>query len=333
MRSAPRPQRARLFLGGRTQREGAGFLVRRPIGGGQISDEEADPFLLLDHLPRTNYAPGEFPGAPWHPHRGFDTVMYLLEGQGSHEDSMGNKGTLYAGDCQWMTAGSGIQHNEGTGHPGGWLHGFQCWINLPRADKMCPPAYQDIRAATIPEVQCNDACSAKVLAGTCAGVDAVCQTRVPVQYLDFRVRRGGAFEHPLPPELETAICYVYKGKGRFGPEAAPGEEGDTLLLSASGPVAFHASDDDELCFLLLTGRPIREPIVRYGCAARAIAARPAPPRPAARGCPARNLWADPPPPGRARRPFVMNTREEITKAFEDYQSGNLCRVKGTYVAK
>ena len=102
----------------RTQKEGAGFIVRRPIGGGQLTDEQTDPFLLLDHLPRTDYAPGAFPGAPWHPHRGFDTVMYLLEGQGSHEDSMGNKGTLHAGDMQWMTAGSGIQHNEGTGHPG-----------------------------------------------------------------------------------------------------------------------------------------------------------------------------------------------------------------------
>ncbi|KAJ1490962.1 pirin protein [Baffinella frigidus] len=279
----------------RTQKEGAGFLVRRPIGSGQITDEQADPFLLLDHLPRTNYAPGEFPGAPWHPHRGFDTVMYLLEGQGSHEDSMGNKGTLYAGDCQWMTAGSGIQHNEGTGHPGGWMHGFQCWINLPKADKMCPPAYQDIRAASIPEVQCTDTVSAKVIAGTCAGADAVCQTRVPVQYLDFRVKKGGSFEHTLDPELATAICYVYKGSGKFGPDAVKCSEGDTLLLSEAGSVAFSA-DEEDMGFLLLAGRPIREPIARYG-------------------------------------PFVMNTDAEIQQAIADYQAGTLCQVKGTYVAK
>ena len=189
--------------------EGAGFVVRRPIGDTQISDEEADPFLLLDEVPRTHYAPGEFKGAPWHPHRGFDTVLYLKEGRGDHEDSLGNKGSLEAGDCQWMTAGSGILHHEGANHPGGWLHGFQCWVNLPRADKMTAPYYQDIKASQIPLVQCNERVRAKVIAGAAGEVEAVCQTRSPVQYIDFMLDAGGGYVHAVPSEMETVIVYVY----------------------------------------------------------------------------------------------------------------------------
>mmetsp|Transcript_51095 Transcript_51095/g.159668 ORF Transcript_51095/g.159668 Transcript_51095/m.159668 type:complete len:299 (+) Transcript_51095:57-953(+) len=277
-----------------SQREGAGFIVRRPIGGSSLSDQEADPFLLLDELPRTNYAPGEFPGAPWHPHRGFDTVMYMKEGRGDHEDSMGNKGSLTDGDCQWMTAGAGILHNEGTNHPGGYLHGFQCWINLPKEKKMTPPAYQDIRSSSIPVVTCNDKVKAKVIAGSCAGQDAVCQTIIPVQYIDFMVQPGGEFTHDVPAEMETVIFYVYKGSAMLGPEQVVAKEGDTCLLDPRGgtKVWFKESQNEELGFLLLAGKPIREPISRYG-------------------------------------PFVMNTKEEIRQAFLDYQSGQLCKIKGT----
>lgn len=113
-----------------TQVEGAGFEIRRSVGSHHVTTAETDPFLMLDELPKRHFRPGEFPGAPWHPHRGMDTVMYVKLGRGSHEDSMGNKGTLNAGDAQWMTAASGIEHNEGTNHPGGLSHGFQMWLNL-----------------------------------------------------------------------------------------------------------------------------------------------------------------------------------------------------------
>ena len=139
-----------------SQKEGAGFVVRRPIGGPHLLDSVADPFLLLDELGPVEYAKGEFPGAPWHPHRGFDTVMYLKEGEGAHRDSMGNSGVLRAGDCQWMTAASGIVHDEGRDHPGGTLHGFQCWVNLPAKHKMDPPKYQDVFGHTIIELAEKD---------------------------------------------------------------------------------------------------------------------------------------------------------------------------------
>eukprot|EP00960_Hanusia_phi_P054852 762790-Hanusia_phi.AAC.7 len=154
---------------------------------------------------------------------------------------MGNKGSLTDGDCQWMTAGgkdhpyrvvrgltwlrsAGILHNEGTNHPGGYLHGFQCWINLPKDKKMTPPAYQDIRSSSIPVVTCNDKVKAKVIAGSCAGQDAVCQTIIPVQYIDFMVEPGGEFLHEVPAEMETRILYVYKGSVMVGPEQVVAKE-------------------------------------------------------------------------------------------------------------
>lgn len=152
------------------QRNSTPRLTRRPprtppcVGSSQ--------FLLLDELGPTDYAPGEFKGAPWHPHRGFDTVMYLKQGEGKHQDSMGNSGILRAGDVQWMTAASGIEHDEGRDHPGGTLHGFQCWVNLPRQHKMDAPHYQDVPSCAIPVTQPAPGVSAKIIAG-CDG-DARC---------------------------------------------------------------------------------------------------------------------------------------------------------------
>eukprot|EP01083_Nonionella_stella_P050197 133604_1 len=133
-----------------SQKEGAGFTVHRPIGSWHMNETESDPFLMLDEVGPKVYKIDEFEGAPWHPHRGFDTVMYMKSGEGTHQDSMGTKGILVAGDVQWMTAGSGIIHDEGKDHPGGLLHAFQMWVNLPKKYKMCDPQYQQITAKNFP---------------------------------------------------------------------------------------------------------------------------------------------------------------------------------------
>lgn len=278
----------------REQKEGAGFTIRRSIGSSYFAPPEAtDPFLMLDELPAKVFAPGEFPGAPWHPHRGMDTVMYMKKGEGSHEDSMGNKGTLKAGDCQWMTAASGIEHNEGTGHPGGEMHGFQCWINLPKAHKMDPPAYNDIGAATIPSKEVAPGVVVKVIAGECAGLSAVVQPIVPVQYLDFMCQPGGSFEHRLPQSMSTCVVHVYEGQGAFSPLKKVVKSGQAALLSADGDTLTFTAGEQGCSFLCLAGQPIREPVVWHG-------------------------------------PFVMNTQEEIRQCFKDYQNGTFIKHKGVY---
>mgnify|MGYP003687024081 FL=1 len=214
----------------REQREGGGFTIRRSIGSSAFSSKETDPFLMLDELPRKTFRAGEFPGAPWHPHRGMDTVMYLKKGEGSHEDSMGNKGTLREGDCQWMTAASGIEHNEATGHPGGEMHGFQCWINLPKARKMDPPAYCDIAAASIPTATVAPGVIAKVIAGKVGALSAVAQPIVPVQYIDFMCEPGGTFTHQLPAGFRTCVVHVYEGSVLLSPAKKAVSAGQAALL-------------------------------------------------------------------------------------------------------
>ena len=276
----------------RTQTEGGGFTIRRSIGSA-FSSEETDPFLMLDELPLTTYRPGEFPGAPWHPHRGMDTVMYFKRGEGSHEDSMGNKGTLRAGDCQWMTDASGVEHNEGTGHPGGELHGFQMWINLPRAHKMDPPAYNDISAAAIPSAEVAPGVTAKVLAGACGPLSAAVQPIQPIQYIDFACAAGAAFEHALGAEMETCVVHVYEGEVLLGPDRVAARAGQAALLApgggAAGALAFVAGARGA-GFLCLAGQPIREPICWHG-------------------------------------PFVMNTRAEIQQCMREYQNGTFIKHK------
>ena len=274
-------------------KEGAGFTVRRPVGGPHLTDAASDPFLLLDELGPETYAPGDFPGAPWHPHRGFDTVTYLKSGEGEHRDSMGNTGILRAGDCQWMTAASGIIHDEGRNHPGGLLHGFQLWVNLPAANKMDPPAYQDVPARVIPVVQPAPGVTVKVLAGRCAGADAVVQTKVPVVYADVMCASASAeWTHvESDPTMETIIAYVYRGAGAVNDHDVA--EGDCLVFGPEGEdVRFRGGGEDGMDALLLVGKPIKEPIARCG-------------------------------------PFVMNTREELTRCFRDYDEGKLATRKGT----
>jgi redox-sensitive bicupin YhaK (pirin superfamily) len=270
--------------------EGAGFLVHRPFPSGRLS--EFDPFLLLDEMGPMDIESGEAKGAPDHPHRGFETVTYMLSGSFRHKDSQGHQGKLAAGDVQWMTAGRGVIHSEEPSeefqNTGGRLHGIQLWVNLPKADKMIRPHYQEIPAAKIPSAQTPDGkVDVRVLAGESLGARAVIETRTPIFYLDFTLKPGGKVVQPVAANF-NAFAYVIEGPALFGPEAedqrgnmvAFKRDGDEIHIEAPANAQFPAR------VLLIGGQPLNEPIARYG-------------------------------------PFVMNTPQEIREAFEDYQSGRM----------
>jgi redox-sensitive bicupin YhaK (pirin superfamily) len=269
--------------------EGGGFLVHRPFPTSAL--DQIDPFLLLDEMGPLDSAPGEAKGAPDHPHRGFETVTYLLAGSMEHRDSRGNHGRLTPGDVQWMTAGSGVVHSEMPSADllarGGRMHGFQLWVNLPRRDKMMAPRYQEIPAARIPEARSKDGgVAVRVLAGEALGKRAVIDTRTPIVYLDVTLSAGAAFAQPLDPE-SNAIAYVVEGSGAFGAEHTPATPHHLVLFRNDGEEALlEASSGEPLRALLIAGRPLKEPVARAG-------------------------------------PFVMNSRAEVLQAFEDFQSGRL----------
>ncbi|HEY4230602.1 MAG TPA: pirin family protein [Thermoanaerobaculia bacterium] len=269
--------------------EGAGFLVHRPFPTSAL--DQFDPFLLLDEMGPMDLAPGEARGAPDHPHRGFETVTYLLSGEMEHHDSRGNRGRLTPGDVQWMTAGSGVVHSEMPAasfqREGGRMHGFQLWVNLPRRDKMMAPRYQEIPAERIPEAASEDgAVTVRVLAGEALGKRAVIDTRTPITYLDVRLRPGAVFEQPLDAKLR-AFVYVVEGSGEFGAGRTPAGQHELVLFRSDGErVRLAASGTEPLRALLIAGEPLDEPVARAG-------------------------------------PFVMNTRAEVVQAFEDYQTGRL----------
>lgn len=268
--------------------EGGGFTVRRPFPTQRMSD--FDPFLLLDHLGPVDYAPGKAVGAPDHPHRGFETVTYILEGYNQHKDSRGNSGKLGPGDVQWMTAGSGVVHSEMPDEEfqkrGGRVHGFQIWVNLPRRDKWIKPRYQDIPAASIPEAQNEDGTvKVRVVAGEALGKSAVIETRTPIIYLHYTLQPGAETVQAVPAEY-NAFAYIISGEGYFGPEQKYAKEGQMVIFAQDGGEVRLKGGDKPLDMLLLAGVPLNEPVVRYG-------------------------------------PFVMNTVEEIYQAFEDYQSGKM----------
>jgi quercetin 2,3-dioxygenase len=265
--------------------EGAGFLVHRPFPTSAL--DHFDPFLLLDEMGPMDLGPDQARGAPDHPHRGFETVTYLLSGRMEHGDSRGNRGRLGPGDVQWMTAGSGVVHSEMPeaefAARGGRMHGFQLWVNLPRRDKMMAPRYQEVPAAGIPE---DGRVVARVLAGEALGARAVIDTRTPIVYLDLRLEPGAAFEQPLPADF-NAFAYVVEGAGRFGSDSVEASAHELVLFRNDGDAArIEASGGAALRVLLIGGRPLGEPVARAG-------------------------------------PFVMNTRAEIVQAFEDFQSGRL----------
>jgi redox-sensitive bicupin YhaK (pirin superfamily) len=273
--------------------EGGGFLVHRPFPIATL--DMIDPFLLLDEMGPTEIAPGEAIGAPDHPHRGFETVTYMIEGEVEHRDSAGNHGVIRSGDVQWMTAGSGVVHSEMPGtamqRDGGRSHGLQLWVNLPRADKMTAPRYQDLRASDFPIVE-RDGVWAKVIAGEALGVRGPANTHLPILYVHARVEAGATLDLAVPTD-SNAFAYVLSGTGDFG---EMGTAAHAHQLVAFGPASGHDGEGVRIEggaggveFVVLAGRPLREPVARYG-------------------------------------PFVMNTKAEIVTAFDDYQSGRMGQI-------
>lgn len=273
--------------------EGGGFPVRRPFPIAGFS--HFDPFLLIDHLGPVHWPPGRAIGAPDHPHRGFETVTYVLAGENEHRDSFGNIDVLHPGDVQWMTAGSGVIHSEMPSprfhREGGVQEGFQIWVNLPAVDKMMRPRYQTLRAADIPTTTSEDGrVRVRIIAGQSLGLTARIDTRVPIQMLHFTLGPGGAIEQPIPAG-QNGLIYVFKGAAQAGEEARVVREGEAALLEAGDAVALRVAQDatDAAEVLLLSARPLNEPVARYG-------------------------------------PFVMNTQEQIEQAFADYHSGRFGRI-------
>ena len=271
--------------------EGGGFVVSRPFPTREL--DMVDPFLLLDEMGPAEYGPGEAVGAPDHPHRGFETVTYVLDGAMQHKDSAGNAGTLTPGAVQWMTAGSGVVHSEMPGdeimEKGGRLHGFQLWVNLPAVEKMVPPRYQEFPAEGIPVATSEAGVWVRVIAGEALGVHAVIDTHTPIMYLHFVLQPGASVVQLVPPEY-NAFAYIVDGDGRFGPEGRPAGDGDAVLFAPDGDgVSIANVSDRELSLLLIAGVPIREQVARYG-------------------------------------PFVMNTADEIRQAFVDYHEGTMGQI-------
>jgi len=269
--------------------EGGGFPVRRPFPVAQLL--QFDPFLLLDHLGPVTWGPGQGIGAPDHPHRGFETVTYLLSGETQHKDSAGRSGTLRPGDVQWMTAGRGVVHSEMPTpefqHDGGVMHGFQLWVNLPSKDKMMPPRYQDIPTAQIPEATSADGnVKVRVIAGSAMGKHAVIDVRTPIIYLHYTLRAGGATVQDIPADY-NAMVYVIRGEVAVGDPPRNVREGQAALLGPGASVQLTAQTDVDL--LVLAGVPLNEPVARHG-------------------------------------PFVMNTEAEIQQAIRDYREGRMGKI-------
>jgi quercetin 2,3-dioxygenase len=213
--------------------EGGGFLVRRPFP--QASFSEFDPFLLLDEMGPMEVAPGEAKGAPDHPHRGFETVTYLLSGEMEHKDSRGHAGRLTPGDVQWMTAGAGVVHSEMPSsefqRTGGTMHGFQLWVNLPQREKMTKPRYQEIPRAQIPEVRSDDGLvTVRVIAGEAMGQQAVIETHTPIIYLHYSVEPGGMVTQSVPAEY-NAFAYLVDGSGLFGGARERANDGQMVMFA------------------------------------------------------------------------------------------------------
>jgi len=274
--------------------EGEGFLVHRPFPTHELAD--LDPFLLLDEMGPMDVKPGEAKGAPDHPHRGFETVTYMLSGNFQHKDSHGHAGKIAPGEVQWMTAGSGVVHSEMPSadfqKTGGRLHGLQIWVNLPKADKMMAPRYQEIPAAQIPAASSADGkVNVRVIAGEALGIRAAIDTRIHIQYLHFHIVPGASVTQPMPREY-NAFAYVLGGAAAL-PNGETVPEHNLILFAQDGEeLELRAAEGGAtpLDVLLLAGVPIKEPVVRWG-------------------------------------PFAMNSKSEIAQAMDDYQSGRMGRIE------
>ena len=268
--------------------EGAGVRLRRSIATRRL--DYLDPFLLFDHFGSDN--PDDYlAGFPMHPHRGIETVTYMMAGLVDHKDSLGNSGTVGAGDVQWMTSGSGIMHEEMPRPKEGKMYGFQLWVNLPAKLKMSRPRYQDVPSARIPVVAREDGVRVRVIAGEVDGVrGAVTEIYADPEYLDVSVPAGRSFAQHVP-EGHAAFAYVFEGEGVFGDDGNGGGRkvpAPRLAVFRDGDGVIVHAEDVPVRFLLLSGKPLNEPIARYG-------------------------------------PFVMNTKEEIAQALEDLRNGTFVR--------
>ncbi|MBP2329834.1 redox-sensitive bicupin YhaK (pirin superfamily) [Kibdelosporangium banguiense] len=278
--------------------EGEGFPVRRAFAG--VAAAELDPFIHMDQMGEVEYAPGEPRGTAWHPHRGFETVTYIIDGVFEHADSHGGGGTITNGDTQWMTAGSGILHIEKPPEhlvmSGGLFHGIQLWVNLPSANKFNPPRYQDIRAKQASLLSSADGGALlRVIAGDVAGHPGPGSTFTPITLVHATISPGAELQVPWRTDF-NALAYVLAGNGTVGTEARPVRKGQLAVFGKGDALTLKAATsqpaaEPNLEILLLGGRPIREPVVQYG-------------------------------------PFVMNTRDEILQAMHDFQSGRFGVIPG-----
>ena len=284
--------------------EGDGFPVRRAFAGVDLA--LLDPFIHMDQMGEVDDAPGEPKGTPWHPHRGFETVTYILDGVFDHQDSNGGGGTITNGDTQWMTAGSGLLHIETPPEwlvtQGGLFHGIQLWVNLPRSQKLATPRYQDIRAQSVGLATTADGGTlVRVIAGEVAGLQGPGSTHTPMALVHATVSPGGRLELPWSKDY-NALVYVLSGAGTVGSgtDASPVGTGNLVVLGAGDVITVNADRMQEsrlagLDVLVLGGRPIREPVA----------------------------WAG---------PFVMNTKAEVLQAFEDFQGGRMGRIPAVHGA-
>ncbi|MGW6458814.1 pirin family protein [Streptomyces sp. NPDC055078] len=273
--------------------EGEGFPVRRAFAG--INYKYLDPFIMMDQMGEVDYAPGEPKGTPWHPHRGFETVTYLIDGTFVHQDSNGGGGTIQNGDTQWMTAGAGLLHIEAPPEElvvsGGLFHGLQLWVNLPKADKMMAPRYQDIRGGQVQLLTSPDGGALlRVIAGDLAGHEGPGSTHTPITMIHATLRPGAQITLPWREDF-NGLAYVLAGRGAVGTDRRPVHMGQTAVFGDGGSMTVRAdesqdSNTPDLEVVLLGGRPIREPMAHYG-------------------------------------PFVMNSEAELRQAFEDFQKGRL----------
>jgi redox-sensitive bicupin YhaK (pirin superfamily) len=278
--------------------EGAGVHLKRVFGFGNT--DLFDPFLLLDDF-RSDTPAHYLKGFPWHPHRGIETITYVIDGQVEHSDSLGNSGVISSGDIQWMTAGSGIIHQEmPKGDENGRMGGFQLWANLPATDKMTLPRYRDVTHDQIPEILLDNGTIIRIICGEAYGKQGPVQDIfIEPSYLDINIPAGQVFVHPIQ-QGHTVFAYVIGGQGLFGSETITNEESgqdieppdmisnETLVLFTDGDQVSVSTSNDAVRFLLISGKPIREPVAWQG-------------------------------------PIVMNTQEELRIAFEEYQAGTFIK--------
>ena len=273
--------------------EGEGFPVVRAFAG--VTMQDLDPFIHMDQMGEVDYAPGEPKGTPWHPHRGFETVTYMIDGTFEHQDSHGGGGLIENGATQWMTAGAGILHIETPPEAlvmaGGLFHGIQLWVNLPAKDKFTPPAYQNIEGGQATLLSSADGGAlVRVIAGAIDGHTGPGSTHTPITLAHATVQPGAQLSLPWQPEYNSLV-YVLSGTGTVGATGRPIRQGQLALLGAGDRITLAAAESQDsnrpaLEVLLLGGRPIGEPVAHYG-------------------------------------PFVMNTAEELQQALDDFRAGRL----------